>query len=141
MADTPDATFRRTESCSLYNRLDLESSHATQFKRIPRAWQPAKGNARGLLRSFQATRSTKVATRRHRLPPLLEGIRMLGDELRRPTNSLVARWPQVRRALAYLIVCSLMLVTLRHLPYLMPQITLIAIVIWAIAEWHQRRDL
>ena len=66
---------------------------------------------------------------------------MRGDELRRPTSLLAARWPQVRRGLAYLIVCSLMILTLRHVPYLMPQITLIAIVIWAIAEWHQRPDL
>jgi len=66
---------------------------------------------------------------------------MLRDELRRPTSLVAARWPQVRRGIAFLIVCSLLILTLRHVPYLMPQIMVIALAIWAIAAWHQRPDL
>ena len=70
-----------------------------------------------------------------------EGTPMLGDELRRPTSLVVARWPHVRRGIAYLIACSLLLLTLKHLPHLWPQLTVIALAIWAIAAWQQRPDL
>ena len=66
---------------------------------------------------------------------------MLGDELRRPTSLVVARWPQVRRGIPYLIVGTLLILALKHVPHLMPQLTVIALAVWAIAEWHQRSDL
>jgi hypothetical protein len=66
---------------------------------------------------------------------------MPGDEVRRPTSLVVVRWPQVRRGIAYLIVCTLLILALKHVPHLMPQLTVIALAIWAIAEWHHRQDL
>jgi hypothetical protein len=47
----------------------------------------------------------------------------------------------VRRAIPYLIVGTLLILALKHVPHLMPQLTVIALAVWAIAEWHQRSDL